>query len=261
MEIAVNKRLFKKSDSTKLEITGGKPISIDGPLTVAGVLAQGTKLETVADPGDGNTITPPADKDFICTVDTAGAETRVLGTPDHVGQRGVIVFGTDMGNFTLANASGWLGLSASATATFDDSGDAILVEAVAAGAATDWRVVAYKGVSFGNGLVVVADPGAGQAIAPPADGQDFICTVDTVTGTETRSLGTPTRIGQKAYVVYGTDGGDDFTMTNASGWQDGTTTDDVATFDTSGDTAEFVALGTGAATDWRITAKKGVALG
>ena len=51
---------------------------------------------------------------------------------------------------------------------------------------------------------------------------------------------------------------DDFLMSNASGWIDGA--DNTLTFDDAGDACSFEALGTGAATDWRLVSKKGVAL-
>lgn len=127
----------------------GDAIAITGAVAVTGTIAT-SALATVADPGDGQTITPPANgADFSCTITTGGAETRVLGTPARLGQRAVIVFGTDGGNFTMDNASGWLdGGTADNLATFDDAGDAMIAEAVGTGAVTDWRVTAEKGVAF-----------------------------------------------------------------------------------------------------------------
>lgn len=237
-------------------------LAVSGDLAVAGEVALGA-LDDVADPGDGNTITPPTNGgNFKCEITTAGAETRVLGTPARLGQRAIVVFDTDGGDFTMSNAVGWLGKVSSVLATFSAEGNAVLFEAVGTSAATEWRAVAAAGVTFGSSLgegwAAVADPGDAGTIAPPADGADFACTVDTTTGSETRVMGTPTRVGQLAHILYGTDGGDDFAMSNASGWQDGPNTE--ATFDTSGDAAILVALGTGAATDWRVLRKKGVVL-
>lgn len=123
-------------------------LSLTGDLTVAGVI--GSALETVADPGDGQTIVPPASgADFSCSITTGGAETRVLGTPTRIGQKAFIIFGTDGGNFTMDNASGWLdGGTADNLATFDDAGDVMVAMALATGAGTDWRSIADKGVAF-----------------------------------------------------------------------------------------------------------------
>lgn len=116
------------------------------------------------------------------------------------------------------------------------------------------------GAVASSSLATVADPGDAGTITPPTSGADFSCTLTSGTAGETRVLGTPARLGQRALVILGTDGGGAVTMTNASGWQDGGTSDDVATFGDAGDAVLFEALGTGAATDWRATALKGVAL-
>jgi hypothetical protein len=117
--------------------------------TTKGVLKLQTQYATVTDPGDAGTITPPADTPvFLCSIVTAGAETRVLGAPDHFGQKAIITFGTDGGNFTMTNASGWLdGGVADDVVTFGDAGDTMIVEAHGT-AATDWRVTSEKGVAF-----------------------------------------------------------------------------------------------------------------
>lgn len=149
MRIDIDRRRIHHAGNTKLDIENG-PVNITGgDLTVTGAIAS-SALATVADPGDGETITPPASgADFSCSVTTGGAETRVLGTPTRLGQRAVIVLGVDGGDLTMTNASGWLdGGTSDDVATFGDAGDAMEVVALGTGAATDWRAVADKGVAF-----------------------------------------------------------------------------------------------------------------
>ena len=117
--------------------------------TTKGYITVETQYATITDPGDAGTITPVADVPVcFCSIVTAGAETRVLGAPDHIGQRVIINFGTDGGNFTMTNTAGWLdGGTSDDVATFDDAGDSMIVEAHGT-AATDWRVTSEKGVAF-----------------------------------------------------------------------------------------------------------------
>jgi hypothetical protein len=136
-------------DKTKLDVKGGALNVTAGNLTVTGTVVQTIPYAAVTDPGDGNTITPPANRNFKCAVTTAGAETRVLGTPDHIGQIGIIEFATDGGDFTMTNAAGWKGGAASDdVATFADAGDNMTVIAVDTAGVTDWRHIADKGVAF-----------------------------------------------------------------------------------------------------------------
>jgi hypothetical protein len=114
-----------------------------------GVVKMETQYATVTDPGDTATITPPADTPvFFCGITTAGAETRVLGAPDHIGQRAIIQLSVDGGNLTMTNTAGWLdGGTSDDVVTFGDAGDSMIVEAHGT-AATDWRVTSEKGVAF-----------------------------------------------------------------------------------------------------------------
>lgn len=132
----------RRGDKTILDIKASGQVRVEN-------ISYVTRLATVADPGDGNTIVPPVGKDFQCSIVTAGAETRILGTPDHIGQRAYIIFLTDGGNFTMTNASGWKdGGASDDLATFDDAGDVMECVALATGAVTDWRVSNDKGVAF-----------------------------------------------------------------------------------------------------------------
>ncbi len=105
---------------------------------------------------------------------------------------------------------------------------------------------------------VVADPGDGNDIDPPTDGADFSCAITTA-GAETRVLTQPTKLLQTALITFAVDVGD-FTMDNASGWDDSGSSGNLATFADAGDAFLVIALGIGAVTDWRVVAKKGVAL-
>lgn len=158
MEININKRLIKRSGNTKLDIVGSStqplnvtaPVNITGDVAVTGALAA-SSLATVADPGTGQTITPPTSgADFVCAVTTAGAgETRALGTPTRYGQMAVIRHAVDGGDFTMTNASGWKGGGATDdVATFADDEDTMVVIATGVAAATDWRWIADKGVAI-----------------------------------------------------------------------------------------------------------------
>ena len=150
MEINIARQRFDpRGGGSKLDIVRGPVNVTGGNLTVTGQIAA-SALATVTDPGDAGTITPPTTgADFTCTITTAGAETRVMGTPNRVGQKAYILFGTDGGNFTMTNASGWQdGGAGEDVATFDDAGDAIALEALGTGAATDWRLTSKKGVTL-----------------------------------------------------------------------------------------------------------------
>jgi hypothetical protein len=125
-------------------VTGDMTVS--GDLTVTG--AVGGALEAVADPGDAGTITPPTSgADFSCAITTAGAETRILGTPARLGQRAVVVLAVDGGDLVMSNAGGWID-GADNTLTFGDALDAVTFEAVGVAAVTDWRQVSKKGVAL-----------------------------------------------------------------------------------------------------------------
>jgi len=135
-----------------MKITGTKRlIEYDGKqeLNLVGEVRLTLPFKTVADPGDTNTIAATTQTNFICSIVTAGVETRVLGAPNFVGQRAIITLGTDGGDLTMTNASGWLdGGATDDVATFDDAGDSMIVEAHGT-AVTDWRVTSEKGVAFG----------------------------------------------------------------------------------------------------------------
>lgn len=111
--------------------------------------------------------------------------------------------------------------------------------------------------SLSYNLAVLADPGDAGTIAPPESGADFRVDVTTVGAGETRVMGTPTRIGQRAVIRHAaSSGGGTFLMTNAVGWKGDGATSDVATFSEVEDTLFLVAVGTVDGEDWRWTADK-----
>jgi len=134
-----------------MKITGTKRlVEYDGKqqLDLVGEVRLTLPFVTVADPGDTNTIAASTQTNFICSIVTAGAETRVLGAPNFVGQKAIITLGTDGGDLTMTNADGWLdGATSDDVATFADAADSMVVEAHGT-AVTDWRVTSEKGVAF-----------------------------------------------------------------------------------------------------------------
>lgn len=258
MQIIVDKRLYKRQGNTELKITGLTKIT--GNLEVTGGIIQTVQSSVIADPGDGNTITPIVDApQCICQIVTAGAETRLLGAPDHIGQILIIEFLTDGGNFTIANADGYNDdATLSNLATFDDAGDCLILVAVDTAGIADWRTVGKKGIVATAPNAIITDPGDGNAITAVAGAPRNICTITTA-GAETRILATPDHIGQILTVEFGTDGGD-FTIANAAGFNDDTTSSDLATFDDAGDCLVLVAVDTATLADWRAAGKKGVTL-
>jgi hypothetical protein len=132
------------------DITQTGDLAVTGDIAITGgPLTQTVQYATVADPGDGMTITPPADTPrFYCPITTAGSETRVLGAPDHLGQVAILRIVSDGGSLAMTNASGWKGGTTSDdVATFAEAEDVMIC--VAAGLdAVDWRWIADVGVTF-----------------------------------------------------------------------------------------------------------------
>lgn len=151
MYIVPEKRLIKY-DANPDVLNISKAVTVEsGNLTLTtGSLVQTVPNAVIADPGNGGTITPASGAvKNICTITTAGAETRVLGTPQFIGQELAIEFGTDGGNFTIDNTAGFNDDgTASNLATFDDAGDCLMLIAVDTTDGDDWRLVAKKGVAI-----------------------------------------------------------------------------------------------------------------
>lgn len=150
VEYHLNSRTFEDEiDPTVFDFIGGKPVRFDGDIIVTGSITTGAQIDSeasIADPGDGNEITPPTSgQDFVCNVTTVDAETRSIGTPTKLGQRARIVLASDGGDLTITSAG--IDDGADNTLTFDDTNDAVELVAMGTGAATDWRLVAKKGVT------------------------------------------------------------------------------------------------------------------
>ncbi len=118
--------------------------------TASTILNLGTNtFQTVADPGDAGTITPPATSNFRCDfTNSTGAQTRVLADPAFIGQRGILtaLFTGGGTTTTITESTGWLGGgTADDVATFNTSGEIMEVLAVSL---TEWRASSSFGVAF-----------------------------------------------------------------------------------------------------------------
>lgn len=104
----------------------------------------------------------------------------------------------------------------------------------------------------------VADPGDAGTITPPAT-SNFRCEFTNSTGAQTRVFGSPAFVGQRAILIALFSGGGTSTTIaepSGTGWLGGGTADDTATFDTSGELIEAVAV---SLTEWRASSSFGVA--
>lgn len=103
-----------------------------------------------------------------------------------------------------------------------------------------------------------ADPGDAGTVTLTSGAVHNQVNVTTAGASETRVMGVPQFIGQECIIRHAVDGGD-FDMTNASGWNGGTTSDDVASFAEAEDVMVLKAGGLDAV-DWREIANVGVAI-
>jgi len=106
----------------------------------------GVQPSIIADPGASGAI-PVTEGWGVCSLVSAGAETRTLAIPSRVGQRLVLGFKTDGGNCVLTVASA-MNQTGNNTLTFADAGDHVQLEAIEKGAALVWRQVANDGVAL-----------------------------------------------------------------------------------------------------------------
>ena len=90
----------------------------------------------IADPGDAEAI--PVTASGRVEIVTAGAETRTLAAPTFGGQELLLGMKTDGGNGVVTVT----GCDDGNTITFANTGEAVLLVAVAKAAAFVWRVVA-----------------------------------------------------------------------------------------------------------------------
>lgn len=132
-----------------LTITAGGLTVTAGDVTVtAGSIVQTVPQAVIADPGDGVAITAASGAvKNQCSVVTAGAETRLLGTPEFVGQELSVIFLTDGGDLTIDNTAGFNDDTTSSNlATFNTAGECLHLIAVGVVDGDDWRHVGKKGV-------------------------------------------------------------------------------------------------------------------
>lgn len=99
----------------------------------------------IADPGDGEAISVVGYG--VCSVVTAGAETRTLAIPAFIGQTITICLKTDGGDAVVTTASA-VNQTGNNTLTMADAGDEITLKAIENGAALAWRIVSNDGVAL-----------------------------------------------------------------------------------------------------------------
>lgn len=100
---------------------------------------------TIQDPGDAGAI--PVDRSGVCPLVTAGAETRTLAVPSHLGQRLTLCLKTDGGDCVVTVASA-INQTGNNTITLGDAGDVLDLVAVQSGANLVWRVVVNDGTAL-----------------------------------------------------------------------------------------------------------------
>ena len=112
-------------------------------------MAKSTELDLL-DPGDAGTIELHRSMG-VCSVVTAGSETRKIGSPQRTG---VIITGclkTDGGDLAITGKGGEIlnsGSGTEATATMADAGDTLTLISVSKGANIVWAVLANHGATL-----------------------------------------------------------------------------------------------------------------
>lgn len=99
----------------------------------------------IADPGNGNAI--PTGRQGVCSLTSAGAETRTLGLPQFIGQRLTIAMDTDGGDAVLT-VSQAINAAGNTVVTFNDAGDFLDLVGITVGGALRWRAVEANGVTL-----------------------------------------------------------------------------------------------------------------
>ena len=108
----------------------------------------GMQPSIVADPGNAGAI-PVTEGWGVCSLVSAGAETRTLADPQRVGARISFGFKTDGGSTGIAiTAATAVNQAGNTVLTFADAGDHLVLEAIEIGAALAWRVVCNDGVAL-----------------------------------------------------------------------------------------------------------------
>lgn len=107
-------------------------------------LVQSTQ-NTITDPGASGAI--PVTKSGVCAITTAGAETRTLAIPGHIGQIIMLMIDTDGGSCVVTVAAA-INQAGNNTITINDVNDSITLIAGSIGGALRWRVLANDGAAL-----------------------------------------------------------------------------------------------------------------
>lgn len=99
----------------------------------------------ITDPGNAGAI--PVTNSGYCPLVTAAAETRTLAAPTYAGQLLSLSMKTDGGDCVVTCATG-INQAGNNTITFNDAGDAVLLEAIYVGSNLRWRVVRNDGATL-----------------------------------------------------------------------------------------------------------------
>lgn len=97
------------------------------------------------DPGDAGSIEVTL-WGQICSVATAGTETRTLDQPRFPGILAAVALETDGGDMTLTVTGGY-NHDGNTSITFDDAGDFIVVYSIDVGGSFYWRVIGQEGTN------------------------------------------------------------------------------------------------------------------
>lgn len=104
----------------------------------------------VVDPGDTRIVTPIRDLAILGVATLAANQTRVLGTPTHVGQRFAVALSAHGGGNLTVTQSGTLAINSAGNtiATFAAAGRRVTFLAIALGNIIVWRVESFDGATF-----------------------------------------------------------------------------------------------------------------
>ena len=112
-------------------------------------MAKSTELDLL-DPGDAGTI--ELDRSMgVCSVVTAGSETRKIGSPQRTGVIITVCLKTDGGDLAITGKGGEIlnsGSGTEATATMADAGDTLTLISFSKGANIVWAVLADHGATL-----------------------------------------------------------------------------------------------------------------
>lgn len=97
---------------------------------------------TITDPGNAGAI--PVTKSGVCAITTAGAETRTLAIPGHIGQIIMLMIDIDGGSCVVTSAQA-INQTGNNTITINDVNDTITLIGGSIGGALRWRVLANDG--------------------------------------------------------------------------------------------------------------------